>query len=75
MIPTEENQYMQNILNCVYYKGQSFDIEGETGINTMRKVFSQVLGADLPPIPRCRIIPTIMWTSRANSGQFLSAAV
>ena len=49
--PHEENQYMQNILNCVYYKGQSFDIEGETGINTMRKVFSQVLGADLPPIP------------------------
>lgn len=48
--PHEENQYMQNILNCVYYKGHSFDIEGETGINTMRKVFSQVLGANLPPI-------------------------
>ena len=48
--PHEENQYMQNILNCVYYQGESFDIEGETGINTMRKVFSQVLGANLPPI-------------------------
>ncbi len=48
--PHEENQYMQNVLNCVYYQGQSFDIEGETGINTMRKVFSQVLGANLPPI-------------------------
>ena len=41
---------MQNILNCVYYQGETFEIEGETGINTMRKVFSQVLGAELPPI-------------------------
>ncbi len=48
--PYEENQYMQNILNCVYYQGETFEIEGETGINTMRKVFSQVLGAELPPI-------------------------
>lgn len=48
--PYEENQYMQNILNCVYYRGESFEIEGETGINTMRKVFSQVLDAELPPI-------------------------
>lgn len=48
--PHAENPYMQNILNCVYYCGQTFDIEGETGINTLRKVFSEVLGADLPPI-------------------------
>lgn len=48
--PHEENPYMQNILNCVYYQGASFDIEGQTGINTMRQVFSQVLGADLAPI-------------------------
>ena len=48
--PYEENPYMQNILNCVYYQGETFEIEGETGINTMRKVFSQVLGAELPPI-------------------------
>lgn len=48
--PYVENPYMQNILNCVYYKGQSFPIEGETGINTMRMVFREVLGADLPPI-------------------------
>lgn len=45
-----ENPYMQNTLNCVYYRGQSFDIEGQTGINTMRLVFRQVLGADLDPI-------------------------
>ena len=48
--PYEENPYMQNVLNCVYYQGQTFDIEGETGINTLRKVFSEVLGADLAPI-------------------------
>lgn len=48
--PHVENPYMQNILNCVYYQGETFDIEGETGINTLRTVFSQVLEADLPPI-------------------------
>ena len=45
-----ENPYMQNVLSCVYYHGQTFDIEGLTGINTMRLVFSQVFGADLPPV-------------------------
>lgn len=48
--PHAENPYMQNTLNCVCYRGQSFAIEGETGINTMRLVFRQVLGADLDPI-------------------------
>lgn len=48
--PYQENPYMQNILNCVYYQGKSFDIEGETGINTLRKVFNQVLGTELPAI-------------------------
>ena len=48
--PHEENQYMQNILNCVYYKGQTFPIEGETGINTLRMMLREVLGADLDPV-------------------------
>ena len=48
--PYLHNPYMQNILNCVYYQGQAFDIEGETGINTLRLVLRQVLGADLEPI-------------------------
>ena len=48
--PTVENPYMQNTLNCVYYQNQSFAIEGETGINTMRMVFNQVLGTELAPI-------------------------
>ena len=48
--PYVENPYMQNILNCVYYQGQTFDIEGQTGINTMRRVFNQVFDADLTEI-------------------------
>ena len=48
--PYVENPYMQNILNCVYYQGESFAIEGETGINSLRLIFRQVLGADLTPI-------------------------
>ena len=48
--PHVENPYMQNVLSCVYYRGERFDIEGQTGINTMRTVFSRVFGANLPPI-------------------------
>ena len=42
--PKVENLFMQNILNCVYYRGQSFSIEGLTGINTLRTVLNQVYG-------------------------------
>ena len=48
--PHEENQYMQNIINCVYYKGETFPIEGQTGINTLRMMLREVFGADFPPI-------------------------
>ena len=48
--PREENQYMQNIINCVYYKGETFPIEGQTGINTLRMMLREVFGADFPPI-------------------------
>lgn len=43
--PTE-NLYMQNILNCVYYRGESFPIQGLTGINTLRTVLNQVFSTD-----------------------------
>ena len=43
--PTE-NLYMQNILNCVYYRGEHFSIQGETGINTLRTVLNQVFSTD-----------------------------
>lgn len=48
--PYEENPHMQNILNAVCYKGETFDIEGQTGINTMRRVFNQVFGTEFPDV-------------------------
>lgn len=41
-----EMPYMMNIINGVYYKGETFEIEGMTGINTMRTVFNEVLGTN-----------------------------
>ena len=41
-----ETPYMQNALNCVYYKGEKMDIEGMTGINTLRTVLNTVFGTD-----------------------------
>ena len=48
--PTVENPYMQNTLNCVYYQNQSFAIEGETGINSLRLILNQVFGTDYASI-------------------------
>ena len=39
---TIETPYMQNILNCVYYQGKEMDIEGESGINTLRIVLNEI---------------------------------
>lgn len=41
-----ERPYMQNIINCVYYHGTEINIEGMTGINTLRAVFNKVLGTE-----------------------------
>lgn len=41
-----ENEYMQNILNCVYYKGEEIEIEGMTGINTIRTALNYVFDTD-----------------------------
>ena len=43
--PTE-NLFMQNTLNCVYYRGQHIPIEGQTGINSLRLTLNQVFGTD-----------------------------
>ena len=43
---TKLPEYMQNILNCVYYKGETIDIEGENGINTLRRTLNYVFGTD-----------------------------
>lgn len=45
-----ENLYMQNTLNCVYYRGESFDIAGKSGINTIRTVMNQVFGTSYEEI-------------------------
>ena len=33
---------MQNILNSVYYQGKEMDIEGKSGINTLRIVLNEI---------------------------------
>lgn len=38
------------IFNAVYVKGQQYDIEGLSGVNTLRKVLSLYEGLDFPPI-------------------------
>ena len=51
--PYTEYPHMQNILNCVYYRGETIEIEGLTGINTLRRAFNQVLGTgfeELEPV-------------------------
>lgn len=40
-------KYEKNILNMVYYKGEEFDIEGLSGINTLRKILNEQFGANL----------------------------
>lgn len=42
-----ENPIMQNILNCVYVKGQEIDIDGLSGINTLRQVLNTVFGTEI----------------------------
>lgn len=36
----------KNVLNCVYFKGQKLDIEGLSGINTLRKVLNEEFGTE-----------------------------
>lgn len=39
---------MRSILNAVYYKNEKLDIEGCSGVNTLRKVFGKAFELDLP---------------------------
>lgn len=45
---TVENPYMQNILNCVYVGGRPLEIEGLTGVNTLRTVLNSEFSTELP---------------------------
>ncbi len=42
--------HQQNVLNCVYLPGQTVDIQGKSGINTLRTVLDQAFGMDLPMV-------------------------
>lgn len=39
----EESPYMRNILNAVYFKGDPIEIEGLSGVNTLRVVLNELL--------------------------------
>jgi hypothetical protein len=41
----------QNILNCVYVPGKDLEIEGLSGINTLRTLLNQVYGMDYEMLP------------------------
>ena len=42
--------HQQNILNCVYLPGQDVDIQGKSGVNTLRTVLDQAFGMELPMV-------------------------
>lgn len=42
--------HQQNILNCVYLPGQNVDIQGKSGVNTLRTVLDQAFGMELPMV-------------------------
>ena len=42
--------HQQNILNCVYMPGASVDIQGKSGINTLRTVLNQAYHMELPMV-------------------------
>lgn len=41
-----ERLYMQNVINCVYYRGETIEIEGLSGINTLRTILNHVFGTE-----------------------------
>lgn len=48
--PELEYNYMSSTLNCVYYKGEKLDIEGMSGVNTLRTVLNQLFEMNLQMI-------------------------
>lgn len=41
---------MRSIFNSVYYKGEAFDIEGLSGVETLRKVYEAIFDIELPAL-------------------------
>lgn len=50
-IPQEDIELMRSSLNVVYYRGEPLQIEGLSGVNTLRAVMNQLLGTDYPMLP------------------------
>lgn len=46
----DESPYLTNILNAVYYKGETFDIEGKTGINTLIQILNSLLDMEMEEV-------------------------
>ena len=44
--PETETIHQQNILNCVYLGGETLDISGLSGINTLRTVLNRLFDLD-----------------------------
>lgn len=55
--PETEYPHMQNILNCVFYRGETIDIGGQNSINTLRRTFNHVFGTHFEAIE-----PVYFWT-------------
>jgi hypothetical protein len=49
--PSTDREQMRNILNGVYLGGETIDISGLSGINTLRAVLNQVYGMDYEMLP------------------------
>jgi hypothetical protein len=49
--PSTDRGQMRNILNCVYIGGETMDISGLSGINTLRAVLNRVYGTDYEMLP------------------------
>lgn len=52
----EEYPYIKNILNCVYFGGDDINIEGQTGINTLREIVNRLFDMDYDYIYRDDLI-------------------
>lgn len=46
----DDVHHQQNVLNCVYLPGESADIQGKSGINTLRTVLNQAFGMHMPMV-------------------------
>lgn len=44
----DPDYYKENILNCVYFKGEVLDISGLSGINTLIHILNNEYGCDMP---------------------------